>query len=213
VGRIALFCIQDAPLGGESTIARNRDLNKGLPKEVWQFLEEHGGIEYSREFYDANNPPPMQLDGQQAGPRGSWQTKCELPDTAGREEAEEFFARMGFNVDTQITWDEAGTLRVSNYHPGYVRDPETGENVWWNIVHTGSLKMTDGEMFPKKMISEIQRSAWEHTYAFKLRPGDWLMLDNMRVQHGRLPYQDSPDHKRCLLTVYSHGRPSVSHEE
>mmetsp|Transcript_42455 Transcript_42455/g.68207 ORF Transcript_42455/g.68207 Transcript_42455/m.68207 type:complete len:90 (+) Transcript_42455:2-271(+) len=55
--------------------------------------------------------------------------------------------------------------------------------------------------FPKKMVQEIQKNGWEHTHAFKLKPGDWLVCDNMRVQHGRLPF--SPDGpKRTLLTTY-----------
>ena len=80
-------------------------------------------------------------------------------------------------------------MKVTNHHPGYLVDPETGEKVWWNIAHTGSLKTADGTPFPKKIVSEIQRRGWEDTYAFKLRPGDWVVLDNLRVQHGRLPYE------------------------
>lgn len=32
VGRIALYCVQDAPEGGETILARNRDLSSNLPK-------------------------------------------------------------------------------------------------------------------------------------------------------------------------------------
>ena len=97
---------------------------------------------------------------------------------------------------------------MTNVHPGYVRDPSSGAEVWWNIVHTGSLTAADGTPFPPKLVAEVQRTAWEHTYAFKLHPGDWLMLDNMRVQHGRLPYEASSQQKRVLLTVYSSPCPS-----
>ena len=40
-------------------------------------------------------------------------------------------------------------------------------------------------------------------YAFKLEAGDWLMLDNLRVQHGRLPYEPDEANPRVLLTVYA----------
>ena len=50
--------LQDAPVGGESTIARNVDLGTTHPSSVRSFLEEHGGIVYRRTFYDARNPPP-----------------------------------------------------------------------------------------------------------------------------------------------------------
>ncbi len=213
VGCIALYCIQDAPLGGETIITRNKDLK--IPEEAARFLEEHGGILYSREFYDARNPPPddsLSKKRQSKKPShvlGSWQEKCALPMDAEREEADAFFKGMGFR-DDQLEWAEEGGLRVTNQHPGYVTDPETKERtVWWNILHTGQLKCADGTPFPKNMVAEIQRRGWQDTYAFKLKPGDWLMLDNLRMQHGRLPYQADPKTKRVLLTVYANPCQSV----
>lgn len=96
-----------------------------------QFLKEHGGILYAREFYDARQPP-----AEKQASVGSWQDKCSLPETAGREEAEAFFAEMGFTAE-QMEWREDGGLRLTNAHPGTVKDPETGDDVWWNIAHTG----------------------------------------------------------------------------
>ena len=204
VGRIGLYCVQDAPSGGESTLARNCDLGTTHSASVRQFLEEHGGIRYSRVFFDARNPPPPQVT---TAALGSWQGKCALPDDAPREAAVAFFLEMGFLAE-ELIWDINGCLTVTNVHPGYVRDASSGVEVWWNIVHTGSLTAADGTPFPPKLVAEVQRTAWEHTYAFKLHPGDWLMLDNMRVQHGRLPYEASSQQKRVLLTVYSSPCPS-----
>ncbi len=86
-----------------------------------------------------------------AGAKGSWQDKCSLPKDATQEQAIEFFKGMGFKTD-QMKWDEDGGLKLSNYHPGFVKDPQTGQDVWWNIIHTGSLKAGDGTPFPKKMV-------------------------------------------------------------
>jgi len=58
VGRIALYCVQDAPLGGETLVTRNRDLQ--VPPKARQFLEGHGGLLYSRDFYDARRGPPAE---------------------------------------------------------------------------------------------------------------------------------------------------------
>lgn len=204
VGRIGLYCVQDAPVGGESTMARNCDLGTTHSAAVREFLAEHGGVLYSRTFFDAKNPPPPQVT---TAALGSWQGKCALPDDAAREDADAFFLEMGFAKE-ELEWDANGCLTVTNVHPGYVRDGPSGDEAWWNIVHTGSLTAADGTPFPPKLVAEVQRTAWEHTYAFKLRPGDWLMLDNMRVQHGRLPYEASPQQKRQLLTVYSNPCPS-----
>jgi len=202
VEQIALYCIQDAPVGGESLITRNKDLLQSLSPTTLKFLKERGGITYTRDFYDARKPPLVKTPGV-----GSWQEKCGLPDDAGEEECNAFWKKMGFG-DDDIVWGEGGNLHVKNYHPGVVPDPETGEDVWWNVIHTGSFKATDGTPFSKKMVEEIQRTGWKHTYSWKLRPGDWLMLDNMRMQHGRLPFANDDSTQRCLLTVYSNPRKS-----
>ena len=98
-------------------------------------------------------------------------------------------------------------------HPSLIHSfkPVTGEaeKVWWNIAHTGQLQCADGAGLPKKLVGEIQKLGWEDTYAFKLRPGDWLTLDNTRMQHGRLPYEADPSQKRVLLTVYATPTPSI----
>jgi hypothetical protein len=205
VGRIALYCIQDAPSGGETILARNRDLATSLSPSTMQFLEEHGGILYSRDFHDVRTRPPG------SDPLGSWQEKCSLPAAAGPDEAEAFFKSMGFDPDADLTWaeDGSGALRITNRHPGVLKDRDSGEPAWWNIVHTGSIQAADGTPFPKKLIAEVQQTGWLHTRAFKLLPGDWLMLDNLRMQHGRLPYTtDLSKPARCLLTVYADPMPS-----
>lgn len=126
---ITTCAVQDAPVGGESIIARNRDLNKSLPPEVTNFIKDHGGIEYSREFYDAHYPPLVLPGSPPPTATGSWQEKCGLPNDADRAEAESFFLQMGFKP-SQIEWKADGGLRVSNWHSGFVKDPDTGEDVW-----------------------------------------------------------------------------------
>jgi hypothetical protein len=197
VGRIALYCIQEAAGGGETVVARNADLGRTLPPSVGEWVREHGGLVYSRTFFDANHQQVLT-----SGAQGSWQDKCALPKDAPREAAVSHFKAMGF-VDAQLAWDDDGGLTVSNAHPGYRVDEASGEEVWWNIAHTGSIKAADGTPFPKRLVADIQRTGWKHTYAFKLLPGDWLVLDNLRVQHGRLPYTQDPNRPRVLLTVYS----------
>jgi hypothetical protein len=197
VGRIALYCIQEAAAGGETVVARNADLGRTLPSSVREWVREHGGLVYSRAFFDANHKQVLT-----SGAQGSWQDKCALPKDAPREAAVSHFKAMGF-TDAQLAWDDDGGLTVSNTHPGYRLDAATGEEVWWNIAHTGSIKAADGTPFPKRLVAEIQRTGWEHTFAWKLLPGDWLVLDNLRVQHGRLPYAQDPNRPRVLLTVYS----------
>lgn len=213
VERIALYCVQEAALCGHSLVARNADLAHSHSPAVREFVRAHGGLLYERRYFDAAAKARGGASaGGAGGAQGSWQEKCSLPADATRADAEAFFARMGFTPE-QLSWDEDGGLVVSNVHPGYVRDPASGEEMWWNIAHTGSIKAADGTPFPKKLVAEIQRTGWEHTYAFKLLAGDWLVLDNIRMQHGRLPYMQEPERPRTLLTVYSTPMPSSAAEE
>eukprot|EP00613_Pedinella_sp_CCMP2098_P001506 CAMPEP_0171624644 /NCGR_PEP_ID=MMETSP0990-20121206/18761_1 /TAXON_ID=483369 /ORGANISM="non described non described, Strain CCMP2098" /LENGTH=309 /DNA_ID=CAMNT_0012191271 /DNA_START=128 /DNA_END=1054 /DNA_ORIENTATION=- len=167
VGCIALYCVQDAKEGGETILARNREL--GLPKKAIKFLDDHGGIKYVREYYNAIHPPENSTPGQ----LGSWQAKCGLdPTSASKADAEDYWFSLGFN-SSHVEWTDEGELRVSNFHPGYIVDSSTGKPSWWNIAHTGSVVAGDGTPFPKKMVADIQTKGWEKTYAFKLLPGDW----------------------------------------
>ncbi|KAG8460285.1 hypothetical protein KFE25_011776 [Diacronema lutheri] len=202
VGTIALYCVAPAPVGGETLVARNEALARSHSDAVRAFVDEHGGLLYERAYYDANHKHVIT-----SGATGSWQDKCGLPRDAPRSGAEAFFAAMGFARE-QLHWDDDGGLVVRNVHPGYRVDPLTGERSWWNIAHTGSVKAADGTPFPKRLVAEVQRTGWAHTYAFKLLAGDWLVLDNLRVQHGRLPYFADPSRPRCLLTVYDTPQPA-----
>ena len=49
IEHIALYCIQDAPEGGESIITRNCDLP--VPPKAKKFMADHNGILYSREVW------------------------------------------------------------------------------------------------------------------------------------------------------------------
>ena len=64
-GRIALYCLQEATVGGESLVAWNRDITQLVPTELIQYLEAHGGICYDRLYYNAkqppSNPPPYSM--------------------------------------------------------------------------------------------------------------------------------------------------------
>jgi len=93
------------------------------------------------------------------------------------------------------------TIRFA--HPGFIRN--RGRDLWFNILGTGVPKMMDGNDFPWQTIAQTQLDEWRDVCAFKLERGDWLVLDNMRVLHGRLLYIENPSGEapRTLLTVYT----------
>jgi len=90
------------------------------------------------------------------------------------------------------------------------KDPTNNKNnndelLWYNRIDYGfPVTMTNGQLFPLDLQAYLKRQKWHETYAIKLQPGDWLVLDNRRVQHGRLPYQDSSTAAaRKLLVTYT----------
>lgn len=197
-GKIAFFCLQNATQGGETILARNADLTNCVGKEIQEFVRSRGGIGYIRTYYDQD-----QVDSG-TSPQGflSWQEKC---GTLREEEAIAFFKNLGFS-DNDIQFDENRTMTVQNIHSGFIQndDADSGnEELWFNILSTGMVKLADGSSLPSKLLNALKIDEWKPVYAIKLNPGDWLVLNNLTVQHGRLPYKENPDLPRTILTVYT----------
>lgn len=51
-------CCVPAERGGESIMARNRDLHAAVAEELKEFVAQHGGVRYQRKYHDANAPGP-----------------------------------------------------------------------------------------------------------------------------------------------------------
>lgn len=196
--RIALYCLQDAVVGGESLLQRNEDINDHIRDEVPNHIKQHG-IEYIRSYQDRDASSTNLASSPFPFP--SWQEKCETED---RGQAVEYFIHRGFSRD-DVSFQSNGTLKVVNRHSGFWRDTASGKDLWFNILPFPGVKESDsGQDFPEDLMRKLQVDLWRAVCAMKLRPGDWLVLDNRRVQHGRLPYQDDdPDKPRTLFTVYT----------
>jgi len=197
-GKIAFFCLQDAEEGGETLLARNADLTKCVRKEIQEFVRSHGGIAYIRTYHDSN-----QVSSEASLQTFlSWQEKC---GTVKREEAIEFFKNIGFS-DDDIQFDENGIMTVQNVHSGFIQNDDAdsaNEELWFNILSTGMAKLADGSSLPPELLNELKMDEWKPVHAIKLSPGDWLVLNNKAIQHGRLPYKEKPDLPRTILTVYT----------
>eukprot|EP01024_Parvocaulis_polyphysoides_P045459 TRINITY_DN425_c3_g1_i10.p2 TRINITY_DN425_c3_g1~~TRINITY_DN425_c3_g1_i10.p2 ORF type:complete len:147 (-),score=6.57 TRINITY_DN425_c3_g1_i10:657-1097(-) len=59
-----------------------------------------------------------------------------------------------------------------------------------------------GMIIPEHLLAELQARSWRHTYSFKLKPGDWLVLDNLKVQHGRMQYTDVNVERTLLANMW-----------
>ena len=200
-GRIALFCLQDAKKGGESLLVPNAVLTDSIRDEVKQWLKEHQGVLYRREYFDKNAKPSETMPPWAL----SWQEKCgiSVDEETGpaKAQATQYFLSMGFLPD-DIVFDGNNTLVVRNTHPGMIRNQE-GKQVWFNILESGMCCGGDGTRLPENLLQDLRDDSWASYSAIKLEPGDWLVLDNLSVQHGRLPFVEEELCKRKLLAVYT----------
>lgn len=188
--KIAFYCHMDAPEGGETILARNSDLTKVISQDIQQLVKNHGGILYRREYFNRDdedsvkNALPYEI---------SWQEKTGAEDKDG---AMEFFRRIGF--DRIHFTDEDDRLIVENVHSGFNEDGN-----WANILDFGIFLLADKTPVPKEMFDQIRRDKWSAVKVLKLAPGDWIVLNNRAVQHGRLPFKNNPGQQRTILTVYT----------
>ncbi|CAB9501633.1 expressed unknown protein [Seminavis robusta] len=194
-GRIAFYCLEAAPVGGETILARNADHSRQVSQEIQDMVNKHGGILYKRQYYDKRNP---NKDSQKRF-HTSWQEKTGTEDP---NEAIHFFESIGFSVPDQVHFEA--------YEDGFqkliVENVESGFNTqgdWFNILNVGGFPLADGTWIPKSMIQQLVLDEWKSVHVLKLCPGDWIVLNNKTVQHGRLPYQNSDDQIRTILTVYT----------
>ena len=200
--KIFFYALHQAVMGGETLLRRNQDIQ--VPWEAWNMLQQYGGIQFERSFPDES---VIGLKHHHHPTAMSWQERC---GTNNRTAAMDYFATK--HGITNVIFEKNNTLRASNVLPGYIRDGSSNNGssssnnnnnhrkVWFNRIDYGfPVAMVDGTgtttVFPCHLQSQLKEQKWHETYAFQLQRGDWLVLDNLRVQHGRLPYQDDDDDK------------------
>jgi alpha-ketoglutarate-dependent taurine dioxygenase len=190
--RILFYCDTAPAEGGETPIADSRkvlDLLSARTKA--RFVEK--GTRYIRNLHG----------GKGAGL--SWQTVFETTDRAWVED----YCREG---EIEFRWEENGGLWTRQDRPAVRAHPETGDRVWFNQVdqwHPSNLgkdiaealvKTTpveelpiyatfgDGSPFEEAELDEIRDAFQQAIVKFPWRKGDALLVDNMLVAHGRMPF-------------------------
>lgn len=200
--RLFLHCVAAPTTGGRTPIADSREILRRLPSGVRQrftakgvlYLQHlHGGVGLGR----------------------SWQDTYETGDLAMVES----YLR---DFEADFEWTADGGLRTRQLRPATVVHPELGEEVWfnqadqwhWSGAGPGlgqelvelfgeddlptSCRHGDGSAIALADLEEIRRVGQECAVCFDWRPGDLLVLDNVRLAHGREPYSGL---RRVLLAM------------
>jgi hypothetical protein len=174
-----------------------------LPPSVRQNFE-HKGIMYVQNLHGGS------------GFGKSWQDTFETADRTAVE------SRLQ-SAHAEYEWRN-GDLRIVQRRPSVITDRDTNEPVWFNQAdqwHASNLDAEtraallevipeeelplnayygDGSSIPPEDLDEVRRAYREQTALFKWERGDFLVVDNALVAHGRRPYAGE---RKILLAMGS----------
>lgn len=200
---ILFFCMQPAEGGsGQTPLA---DINK---------VTDQIDLDIRRKFLDKKI---MYIRNYRLDIDLPWQTVFQ---TESKSEVEAFC--KGQDIQFEWTGDGLRTKQVCN---ALATHPRTGKVVWFNqahLFHPSSLDATsrkllsemfseedfprnatfgDGSLLDESELDHVRKVFDEEAVSFQWQKGDILLLDNMRMAHGRTPYKG----KRRVLAAM--GRP------
>ena len=184
------FCVYPAERGGQTPLADTLKVTNRIDAKVREtFLRKQ--VKYIRNYRGDIDLP--------------WQTVFQTESAADVEE----YCR---SQDIAYEWTPNGTLRTSQVCHAFAEDPRTGARVWFNqahLFHPSSLDLRtreelfarfdekdlprnatygDGSPIEADALANIRRAFEREATSFDWEAGDLLILNNMRVSHGRTPF-------------------------
>lgn len=220
-GLLLFTCRTAAESGGATTLGDVRAVLDALAPELVERFRERGWL-VVRTF--------------QPGLGISWQRAFGTDDPAT---AEEYCARLDLSCERL----SGGRLRTAGLRSTTLRHPETGHELWFNHIavfnewtHDPEVRELllescgpdglpqntyygDGEPIEADVVAELNRGYDEAMIRVDWRPGDLLVVDNLRCAHGREPFTgtrevlvamgDPVDVRTCSPS----GRVSAGHPE
>lgn len=184
------FCCVTAPEeGGETPIADCRRIYERVDPQIRERFTE---VMYVRNYND--------------GFGLTWETVFQTTDKATVEE----YCRRNL---IEYEWKEGNRLRTRAVRPTTVKHPATGESIWFNhgaFFHVTTLDPAiretllaefkeedlpyntyygDGSPIEQSVLDVLREAYQREKVVFPWQEGDVLLLDNMTVAHGRMPYR------------------------
>ena len=208
--RIAFLCNVASATGGETILADVRQIERRLPPELAAAVKERG-LRYIRNF----RSPDRSTGNKDIDTfHNTWSRAFKTED---KDEVAAICDARG----VRYTWQPDGSLTLVSDLPGYRKHPVTGEEVWFNQMHTMALKPPvitpelDEAMEDFYAASDMRRPflvqygdggeiATEHlnavyalfdelTVGFAWQAGDVMFIDNLHTAHGRNPFTGERD--------------------
>jgi alpha-ketoglutarate-dependent taurine dioxygenase len=188
--KIGFMALATAATGGETPIADTRRVYERMPGDIRERFERNGVM------YVRNYTPLMDL---------SWQTAFQ---TSARDEVDRYCQSAGIDA----VWIDADHLRTRQICQGVASHPVTREKVWMNQAHLFHVSSHDpalveilledfgeenlprnayygdGARIEPETCAAIRAAYEAEAIVFPWRRNDVLLLDNMLMAHGRLPF-------------------------
>jgi alpha-ketoglutarate-dependent taurine dioxygenase len=212
--RIAFFCKQASPVGGETIIGSMREFMKKLPDGLRHKLEAHG-VRVVRNFAAAGSSKDK--------------TVIDHPDKVGWDDA--FYTNSRDEVEThcrdlgmEAIWNVDGSLTLVDMSKAFTVHPKTGEQFYRANLHTNEVYdlpgyreiaavisakqeqpsghfLDNGEKLTADEAKTIRSIFDEIEIAWPWQNGDVMILDNLQVAHGRNPFTGPREIMVALLEV------------
>jgi alpha-ketoglutarate-dependent taurine dioxygenase len=202
--RILFFCQTPALAGGETPVTDCRLILRKLAPALVAKFEQHG-VKYTRYL---------------RGGRGAGKSWMDTFETTDRQRVEQFCAEN----EVAFFW-EGNNLALSQWGHGVAEHPLTKEKVWFNQAnqfHPSSLPEEvyqtlrmlnakqvhkypqyafygNGEEISEQDLRDITDAHFEAAIRFPWQQGDLLLLDNMLMAHGRMPFEGP---RKILVSMY-----------
>lgn len=189
-GRLWFCCLHPSAEGGQTPLADSAAVWRRIPDAVRERFRRHG-VCYVRNYGTGLDLP--------------WQ---EVFQTEERREVETFCRSAGIGYE----WITGAHLRTTQVCQAEIDHPVTGSPVWFNQAHlfhvsslgegmSGALMgvagpdelprnayFGDGAAIPDDMLAAVRAAYAAEAIRFDWQSGDLLLVDNVAVAHGRMPF-------------------------
>jgi alpha-ketoglutarate-dependent taurine dioxygenase len=192
--RIFFCCIIPAVSGGETPLANCHSIYEDLPAHIRDEFENKQ-VAYIRNLHGGT------------GMGISWQETFETDNTAA---ITELLSRSG----TIFEWKPDNSLWMKQVRPAIISHPKKGCKVWFNQadefhpsangieLYEAMLDLSNGDIskfpvyvqfgdnteIPLEYLETVRQVVRKNTIKFPWQQGDIVMLDNVLIGHGRMPY-------------------------
>jgi alpha-ketoglutarate-dependent taurine dioxygenase len=206
-GALFFFCEKAAESGGATPICRSDRTLKTLETQNPTFVAKlrSVGVKY-------RNSMPSEAN-HESGQGRSWKDTLTVNSA---HEAEEKLVALGY----QFNWLEDGGLSVQTPALAAVDHFGRGKDVFFNQIVAAAAGWTvaaddkeprlcfgDDSPIEHADLAGTIKAAYQHTVDLKWQTGDVALLDNLKVMHGRRPFEGSRSVLASLCNPIS--RPAV----